>query len=79
VLQRWPVKELAVDFTQTELKLKHTSSNTSFNLNCVRAEHSTYLTAPRSLAMRSPSSFRTGCIFCLLSFSRTCGSSRKSV
>lgn len=58
---------------------EQTSSKTSFNLYCVKAEHSTYLTAPSSFAIRSPSSLRTGCIFCLDSFSRTAGSSRKSV
>jgi len=56
-----------------------TSSNTSFSLYCVNAEHSTYLTAPSSFAMRSPSSLRTGCMRCLASLSRTCGSSRRSV
>ncbi len=55
------------------------SSNTSFSLYCVKALHSTYLTAPRSLAILSPSSFRTGAIFCFASLSRTCESSRKSV
>jgi hypothetical protein len=45
---------------------------------CVKAEHSTYLTAPRSLASRSPASELTG--FCLWrsSFALTSGSSRKS-
>ena len=56
-----------------------TSSKTSFNLYWVSAEHSTYLIAPKSLAILSPSSLRTGCIRCLASFSRTCGSSRRSV
>lgn len=56
----------------------HTSSNTSFSLYCVRAEHSTYLTAPSSLAMRSPSSFFTGAILCFASFSLTFPSSRRS-
>ena len=32
----------------------HTSSKTSFNLYCVNALHSTYLTAPNSFAIRSP-------------------------
>jgi len=58
---------------------KHTSSKTSFSLNCVKAEHSTYFTAPSSFAILSPSSFRTGDIFCFANFSRTCGSSLKSV
>ena len=56
-----------------------TSSNTSLSLYWVSAEHSTYFTAPRSFAIRSPSSFRTGCILCFASFSRTLGSSRRSV
>lgn len=56
----------------------HTSSKTSLSLNWVKALHSTYLTAPRSLAMRSPSSLLTGDIFCFESFSRTLGSSRRS-
>lgn len=55
------------------------SSKTSFNLYCVSAEHSTYLTAPSSLAILSPSSLRTGCIFCFANLSLTCGSSRRSV
>lgn len=55
-----------------------TSSKTSFSLNCVKALHSTYLTAPSSLAIRSPSSFLTGDIFCFDSFSLTLGSSRRS-
>lgn len=55
------------------------SSKTSLSLYWVNALHSTYLTAPRSLAMRSPSSLRTGCIFCFASLSRTDGSSRRSV
>ena len=55
-----------------------TSSNTSFNLYCVNAEHSTYLTAPNSFAIRSPSSLRTGDIRCFASFSRTELSSRRS-
>ena len=56
-----------------------TSSKTSFNLYCVSALHSTYLTAPRSFAILSPSSFLTGVIFCFPSFSLTLGSSRRSV
>lgn len=56
-----------------------TSSKTSLSLYCVRAEHSTYFTAPSSLAIRSPSSLRIGCIFWRASFSRTAGSSRRSV
>lgn len=55
------------------------SSKTSLSLYCVNALHSTYFTAPSSLAILSPSSFLTGCIFCLASFSRTCGSSLRSV
>lgn len=55
------------------------SSKTSFSLYWVNALHSTYFTAPSSLAILSPSSFRTGDIFCLDSFSLTCGSSLKSV
>lgn len=65
---------------QTSTKTQQlTSSNTSFNLYCVRAEHSTYFTAPSSFAIFSPLSFVTGAIFCLASFSRTCPSSLKSV
>jgi hypothetical protein len=56
-----------------------TSSNTSFSLYCVNALHSTYLTAPSSFAILSPSSFLTGLIFCFPNFSRTLGSSLKSV
>ena len=56
-----------------------TSSKTSFSLYCVKALHSTYLTAPSSFAIRSPSSFLTGVIFCFASFSRTLGSSLRSV
>lgn len=54
------------------------SSNTFFNPFCVKAEHSTYLTAPNSLANRSPSSGWTGRCFCRPSFSTTVGSSRRS-
>lgn len=56
-----------------------TSSKTFFNPFCVRAEHSTYFTAPSSLASRSPCSEVTGRCFCLASFSSTCGSSRRSI
>jgi hypothetical protein len=56
-----------------------TSSKTSFSLYWVKALHSTYLTAPSSFAIRSPSSFLTGVIFCFASFSRTLGSSLRSV
>lgn len=56
-----------------------TSSKTSFSLYCVKALHSTYFTAPSSFAILSPSSFLTGLIFCLPNFSRTLGSSLKSV
>lgn len=59
-------------------KSRLTSSNTSLSLYCVRALHSTYFTAPSSLAILSPSSFRTGCIFCLASLSLTPGSSLRS-
>ena len=45
---------------------------------CVSAEHSTNLTAPNSLAKRSPCSDPIGFSFCLANFSRTVGSSRKS-
>jgi len=55
-----------------------TSSKTSFSLYCVKAEHSTYLTAPSSRAMRSPSSRLTGAIRCFDSFSLTAPSSRRS-
>lgn len=55
-----------------------TSSKTSFSLYCVRAEHSTYLTAPSSRAMRSPSSRLTGAIRCFSSFSLTDLSSLRS-
>ena len=46
-------------FGKSEKKKKDllTSSNTSFSLYWVNAEHSTYFTAPSSLAMRSPSTF----------------------
>ena len=54
------------------------SSKTSFNLYWVKAEHSTYLTAPSSLAIRSPSSLLTGCILCLANLSLTAASSRRS-
>lgn len=57
---------------------ERTSSNTSLSLYWVKALHSTYLMAPRSLAIRSPSSLRTGCIFCFASLSRTLASSRRS-
>ena len=56
-----------------------TSSNTFFKPFCVSAEHSTYLTAPSSLASFSPCSLVTGLCFCLASFSNTCESSRKSI
>jgi len=55
-----------------------TSSNTSFSLYWVSAEHSTYLTAPSSRAIRSPSSRFTGAIRCLDSLSLTALSSRRS-
>lgn len=48
-----------------------TSSKTFFNPFCVRAEHSTYFTAPSSRASRSPCSGVTGRCFCLASFSST--------
>jgi hypothetical protein len=59
-------------------KERLTSSKTSLSLYCVSAEHSTYLTAPNSLAMRSPSSLRTGDMRCFCNLSRTCCSSRRS-
>jgi hypothetical protein len=55
-----------------------TSSNTSFSLYCVKAEHSTYLTAPSSRAIRSPSSRLTGAILCFASLSFTELSSLRS-
>ncbi|CAB4409192.1 unnamed protein product [Rhizophagus irregularis] len=55
------------------------SSKTFFKPFCVKAEHSTYLTAPISLASLSPCSAVTGLIFCLDNFSTTEGSSRKSI
>jgi hypothetical protein len=55
-----------------------TSSKTFLSPRCVKAEHSTYLTAPNSLANRSPASKLTGLCFCLASLSVTAGSSRKS-
>ena len=67
------------EILELQRKEKLTSSNTSFSLYCVKALHSTYLTAPKSLAIRSPSSFRTGCMRCLASLSFTLGSSRRSV
>ena len=48
-----------------------TSSKTSLSLSWVRAEHSTYLTAPSSLAILSPSSLSTGFIFCSRSLRST--------
>lgn len=71
LISSWPIRLGTARDTRT-------SSNTSLSLYCVSALHSTYFTAPRSFAMRSPSSFRTGCIFCLASFSRTLGSSLRS-
>lgn len=56
-----------------------TSSNTFFKPFWVNAEHSTYFTAPSSLASLSPISDATGRCFCLCSFSITCGSSLKSI
>lgn len=44
----------------------------------VKAEHSTYLTAPNSRASLSPASGGTGLCFCRASFSSTAGSSRRS-
>lgn len=55
-----------------------TSSKTFFKPFWVKAEHSTYLTAPSSLANLSPASTVTGLCFCLLSFSLTAWSSLKS-
>lgn len=55
-----------------------TSSKTFFNPLCVNAEHSTYFTAPNSLANLSPISCVIGFIFCLPNFSIWAGSSLKS-
>lgn len=54
------------------------SSKTFFNPFWVNAEHSTYLTAPSSLANLSPESKLIGLCFCLANFSITAGSSLKS-
>lgn len=62
----------------TTVKEKLTSSNTFFNPFWVRAEHSTYLTAPSSLASLSPCSIATGLCFCLANLSITCESSLRS-
>lgn len=58
---------------------RRTSSNTFFKFLCVSAEHSTYLTAPSSFANLRPSSSGTGVCFWRASFSRTVGSSRRSI
>lgn len=55
-----------------------TSSKTFFNPLCVKAEHSTYFTAPNSLANLSPISGVIGFILCLPNFSIWAGSSLKS-
>lgn len=55
-----------------------TSSKTFFNPFWVKAEHSTYLTAPNSLANRSPCSNVIGRCLDLFNFSKTLGSSLKS-
>ena len=55
-----------------------TSSNTFFRPFCVRAEHSTYLTAPSSLANLSPCSKLMGLVLFRASLSSVTGSSRKS-
>ena len=60
-------------------KRELTSSKTFFNPFCVKAEHSTYFTAPSSRASLSPCSGVTGRCFCLASFSSTWGSSRRSI
>lgn len=57
---------------------KIASSNTFFNPFCVRAEHSTYLTAFNSLANFSPCSIDIGFCLFLASFSTVPTSSRKS-
>jgi hypothetical protein len=57
---------------------RRTSSKTFFSPFWVNAEHSTYLTAPNSLASLSPASCWTGLCFCLANFSITAGSSLRS-
>src|SRR5579862_5898305 len=52
-----------------------TSSKTFFKPFCVRAEHSTYLTAPNSRASRSPCSKVMGLCLDLANLSNTAGSS----
>lgn len=49
------------------------------NHTCVRAEHSTYLTALSSFASFSPCSSETGFCFIFASFSIVAGSSLKSI
>lgn len=56
-----------------------TSSNTFLSPFWVNAEHSTYLTAPNSLASFSPDSVLIGLCFCRCSFSITCESSLRSI
>merc|ERR1719384_814240 len=58
---------------------KIASSNTFFNPFCVRAEHSTYLTALSSLASLSPMSRLSGLCLFLASFSTVAASSRRSI
>lgn len=54
---------------------QRTSSKTFFSPRWVKAEHSVYLTAPTSLANRSPCSCVMGRCFCRPSFSMLVGSS----
>lgn len=61
---------LLVSSAKTYQERGRTSSKTFLSPRCVNAEHSTYLTAPSSLANRSPWSVVIGLCFCRASFSR---------
>jgi hypothetical protein len=61
---------LLVSRAKSYQERRRTSSKTFLSPRCVSAEHSTYLTAPSSLANRSPWSVVIGLCFCRASFSR---------
>lgn len=61
---------LIVSICCTRNKDRLASSKTFLSPRCVSAEHSTYLTAPSSLANRSPCSVVIGLCFCRASFSK---------
>jgi hypothetical protein len=77
-IERTLVKHI-LELRDASVRASHVHGRDGRTPFCVKAEHSTYLTAPSSLARRSPASWGTGRCFCLLSLSRTVLSSLKSI